>query len=108
MVNYLRIQPITLSGIIDDETVNAIFWSCQNLVRGGDKAKLLCEMVNISNQDYIDENGDSQIREFISNTLFHFEMEIPKNILESWLDDSVIDNFVLTYSPKFIKDTNQS
>jgi hypothetical protein len=101
MENFLRIKPITLSGVINDIIINSIFWNCQNIVRGADRAKLLCDLCYLSTETFVDENGTEYTKEVISNSLYHFEMEIPNDVLQNWTTDDVIDNFVLTYSPKF-------
>jgi hypothetical protein len=91
--NYLRIQPIEIPYFGGSKTANAIFWSCSNLERASNSARLFCELV------YVDDNNPSDF----TPTVYGFSMEVPDNILQTWLDDSIIDDFVLTYSPEFIK-----
>lgn len=93
--NYLKIQPIVLNGLIEDKTVNSIFWTCQYLERNATSANLLCELAYVPDGAPV----DGEIYPSIST----FLMQVPSSILETWLDDSVIDDYVLTYSPKFIK-----
>jgi hypothetical protein len=103
MTDYFNIQPITFSELNGDFTVNAIKWKVLNLDRGITSAKVMCILINISTQTITLSNGQTQEREIIKYYT-SFTMNIPNNILQAWgSDDTVIDNFVLTYSPKFIK-----
>lgn len=90
---YLRIQPIQIPYFGGSKTANAISWSCSTLERGATSARLFCELVNID---------DNNLSDFYP-TVHGFSMEVPNNILQNWLDDSIIDDFVLTYSSDFIK-----
>lgn len=90
-MNYLRIEPIQISNIDLTSEVNAIGWSCINLDRGTTSATLLCSLVYINNE------------EMASEPKYNWSMMIPDNILQAWQSDAVIDDYVLSYSPQFIK-----
>jgi hypothetical protein len=95
MNTYLRIQEINF-GELQEKKANAIIWNVQSLMRGVTEAIVNCSLI------YILPNNGGTIE---SN--YYFNMVIPDNILQAWgADDSVIDDFVLTYSPMFVKDPN--
>jgi hypothetical protein len=71
------------------------------LYRNATTAKLNCDLVNITIKTEIDDEGNTITYDYISPSLLGFEMEIPYEILIIWGPDSVIDDFVLTYSPEF-------
>ena len=103
---YLKIQPVTISTLEKDIVVNGIFWRCPDLTRGANSAKLLCELVYIpetTGTTGTTGTTHTTIDMTFVPTLYSFVMDIPNSVLSIWLDDSVIDTFVLTYSPKFIK-----
>jgi hypothetical protein len=93
-MNYLRIQEINF-GELQEKTTNAIVWNVLSLMRNATEATVHCSLIFVNvDGSTIDSN-------------YHFSMEIPNNVLQSWgSDDSVIDDFVLTYSPLFVKDPN--
>jgi hypothetical protein len=98
MRNYLKIQPITFSNLKGDFTVNAISWKVMNIEREATSAKVICNLVN-----YTPPTNGQNKNDFVA-MYDSYIMDIPNNVLQAWgSDDSVIDNFVLTYSPKFIK-----
>lgn len=92
-MNYLRLQPFKTSQFLEKDC-NAIYWTI-TLNRNITDAEANCSLL------FVDaNNGTHDLNE-------HFIMTIPNTILQSWgADDSVIDNFVCTYSPLFIKDTS--
>lgn len=93
---YLKIQPIQISNFgKQPKTVNAITWNCSSLERNTSSAILFCELAFIDPQD-------AEEKDFYP-THHTFTMEVPKEVLDLWGDDSVIDDFVLTYSSDFIK-----
>ena len=91
-MNYLRLQPFK-TGLLQEKDCNAIYWSV-TLNRNVSNPEILCSLI------FVDaDNGTHDLNEY-------FTMNIPDSVLQSWgADDSVIDNFVLTYSSLFIKDT---
>ena len=90
-MNYLRLQPFK-TGTLQEKDCNAIYWSV-GLIRNITDAEVNCSLI------YVTEDGGTK------DLNQNFTMIIPDAILQSWgADDSVIDDFVLTYSPLFIKD----
>jgi len=88
-MDYLSIKEIAY-GELQEKKANAIIWEVNQLRRNANTANLDCRLFFIDNLT----NAET----FISG----FSMEIPNDVLQSWgSDDSVIDNFVLTYSPLF-------
>ena len=93
-MNYLRIQEINF-GELQEKTANAIVWNVPNLMRNATEATVQCSLI------FVNVDGSTL------DSNYYFSMEIPNNVLQSWgSDDSVIDDFVLTFSPLFVKDTN--
>ncbi len=90
-MNFLRIQEIQISNLNASITANAIGWTCINLDRGATSATLLCSLVYINESD------------LVSPTLYTWSMDVPNNVLQNWQSDEVIDDYVITYSPMFIK-----
>jgi len=101
MSNFLKIKPVYSVATDVYPYANAIIWVCYDLYRNGTSAKLNCNLVNITVRTEIDSEGNTLIYDYISPSLLGFEMEIPYDILEVWGPDSVIDDFVLTYSSDF-------
>jgi hypothetical protein len=98
---YLKIKPIYSVSTDVYPFANAIIWNCYNIYKNAETADLRCEMVNVSTQILPDNDGNPQTVEFISPVLSGFDMVVPKNILDSWGPDDIIDDFVLTYSSDF-------
>jgi len=101
MATYLKIKPYSVPNDQGYGFANAIYWVVSELHRGDEYANLFCNLVNVSIRQIPDENGILQDIEFISPSLMDFQMIIPQEILDTWGPDSVIDDFVLTYSPDF-------
>lgn len=92
-MNYLRIQNFK-TGLLQEDDCNAIYWDV-TLNRNISDAQLNCALL------YVDADGGTH------DLIEHFIMTIPDSVLQSWgEDDSVIDDFVLTHSPLFIKDSS--
>lgn len=91
-MNYLRLQPFKIGTLLEKDC-NAIYWSV-TLNRNITDAEVQCSLI------FVDaNNGTKDLGE-------NFSMIIPNAVLQSWgADDSVIDDFIITYSPLFIKDT---
>ncbi len=91
-MNYLRLQPFQ-TGLLLEKTCNAIYWSV-TLNRNITNAEVVCSLI------FVTPDGGTK------DLLQSFTMTIPDSVLQNWgADDSVIDDFVITYSPLFIKDT---
>jgi hypothetical protein len=101
MSNYLKIKPIYSVATDVYPYANAIMWACNDLYRSAASARLNCDLVNVAVRNEIDSEGNTLIYDYVSPSLLSFEMEIPNDILTSWGPDSVIDDFVLTYSTDF-------
>jgi hypothetical protein len=92
-MNYLRIQNFK-TGLLQEKDCNAIYWKI-TLFRNITDAEVNCSLLFVNA-----DNGTIDLNQ-------NFTMSIPNSVLQSWgADDSVIDDFVLTYSPLFIKDTS--
>jgi len=92
-MNYLKLI-LFKTGLLHEKDCNAIYWTI-TLNRNITEAEVKCSLL------FVDaDNGTHDLNE-------NFSMIVPNTILQNWgSDDSVIDNFVLTYSPLFIKDTS--
>ena len=101
MTTYLKIKPYIVPNDQGYGFANAIYWVVPELYRGDESAQLFCNLVNVSIRQIPDENGVLQDIEFISPSLMNFQMEITQELLDAWGPDSIIDDFVLTYSPDF-------
>lgn len=92
MQNYFYIQPITINiSPFETTEVNAIKWSVLNLKRNAETAVCSCGFLNLT----LDT----------TNSYYNWKISIPKSVLDQWLDDSVIDDYICTTDPRFVKDT---
>jgi hypothetical protein len=92
-MNYLRLQPFKIGTLLEKDC-NGIYWTV-TLNRNITNAEVNCSLI------YVDADGGTKD---LGKT---FTMIIPNEILQNWgADDSIIDDFVCTYSPLFIKDTS--
>lgn len=66
--------------------VNAIRWVVGAIPRGTETAELNVSLM------YIDASGE------VFDMLYNYVLFIPKTILDQWLDDSVIDDFIIAES----------
>jgi hypothetical protein len=58
-------------------------------------AEVICSLIFVTSDGGTKDLGEN------------FTMIIPDSVLQNWgADDSVIDDFILTYSPLFIKDNS--
>jgi hypothetical protein len=91
-MNYLRLQTFRTGQLLEKQC-NAIYWSVM-LNRNITNAEVNCSLI------FVDaDNGTHDLNE-------NFTMVIPDEVLQNWgADDSIIDDFILTYSSLFIKDT---
>ena len=91
-MNYLRLQPFK-TGTLLEKDCNAIYWTV-TLNRNITNAEVQCSLIYVTADGGTKDLGET------------FTMIIPDAVLQSWgADDSVIDDFIITYSPLFIKDT---
>lgn len=91
-MNYLRLQPFKTGSLLEKDC-NALYWTV-TLSRNITDAEASCSLL------FVDADGGTH------DLNEHFTMTIPNSVLQNWgADDSVIDNFVCTYSPLFIKDS---
>jgi len=92
-MNYLKLLPFRI-GTLQEKNCNAIYWSI-TLNRNITDAEIKCSLL------YADADGGTH------DLNENFTMIVPNSVLQSWgADDSVIDDFVCTYSPLFIKDSS--
>jgi hypothetical protein len=92
-MNYLRLQPFKIGTLLEKDC-NAIYWAV-TLNRNITNAEVNCSLIFVTADGGTKDLGES------------FTMVIPDEILQNWgADDSIIDDFVCTYSPLFIKDTS--
>lgn len=86
-MRYFLIQPVTINTTPFVElSVNAIRWVVGSIPRGAETTELNVTLMNI--------NSDNEITDMI----YSYVLFIPKNILDVWLDDSVIDDFIISES----------
>lgn len=91
-MNYLKLMPFKV-GSLQEKNCNAIYWTI-TLNRNITDAEVKCSLLFVDT-----DNGTHGLNE-------NFSMIVPNAILQNWgADDSVIDDFVLTYSPLFVKDS---
>ena len=92
-MNYLRLIQFKIGTLLEKDC-NAIYWAV-TLNRNITDAEVQCSLIFVT--------ADGGTKDLSEN----FSMVIPNSVLQSWgADDSVIDDFILTYSPLFVKDTN--
>jgi hypothetical protein len=91
-MNYFNIEPLTINVTpFETATANAITWKVNELPRGAQSARCMCSLVNTDN---------------MNRTLYGWSLKIPYSILSQWLDDSVIDDYIIDSSNgRFVKDT---
>lgn len=84
---YFKVQPAELSITpFETKTVNAIMWTVKGLVRDADVAELECVCLLIDEMDNPVER------------VYQYSIPVPKSILSTWLDDSVIDDYIVNQS----------
>lgn len=92
-MNYLRLQPFKTGSLLEKDC-NALYWTV-TLSRNITDAEVSCSLLFVNA-----DGGTKDLNQY-------FTMIIPDSILQNWgADDSIIDNFVLKYSPLFIKDNS--
>jgi len=87
---YFEIQPITvnISPFDPPAEVNAIGWDIPYIERGATSAGCGCYMLNTANPE---------------NVIYNWSVQIPGSVLNQWLDDSVIDDYICSTDPRFVK-----
>lgn len=98
MQSLLRIKPYPISMSQGFDFANAIFWAVMGIDRDGEQAELQGSLLNIYTREIPDENGVLQTIEFVSPVLENFQIMVPKEILDIWGPDSVIDDFIISVS----------
>lgn len=89
-MNYFNIEPITLNvSPFETKTVNCISWKVANLERGADSAFCFCSLLTAPN----------------TNPAYTWRISIPKSVLDLWLEDSVIDDYICSTDARFVKVT---
>lgn len=84
---YFKIQPVNLPlSPFETKTANAITWLVSNIVRDADAAELICTCL------LIDTDGNPLER------VYQYSIPVPKSVLSTWLDDSVIDDYIISQS----------
>jgi len=87
---YILIEPIQF-GELQEKQANAITWTVSPLIRGAISATAQCALI------WEDGNGNTV---HVQN----FTVELNQETLNNWgLDDTVIDDAVLAYSPLFVR-----
>ena len=96
MQNYFNIQPITINiSPFETATANAVRWIVNSIPRGTSTAECVCTFININDTSFSD--------------LYFWNLYLPEDILNQWLDDSVIDDYIVSSSNGLIvKDPNSN
>jgi len=87
-MNYFNIQPIeiTIYTPFNYKTITSIKWTAISVPRGSESSTFNCILVDTDGSD-----------------VYNWQVEIPKNIIDQWLDDSVIDDYICSMDARFIK-----
>ena len=99
--SILKIKPYLLPSENKYPYANGIIWTCYGLSRNCLSCWVICDLIYVWTEEYTDENGNILTSEIVSESLFQFQMIVPKEILDIWGPDVVIDDYVLTYDPNF-------
>jgi len=88
-MNYFEIQPIEISinNPFDFKNIVAIKWTAIDVPRGDNNPSTF-------NCILVDEN---QI------DVYNWQIQIPATVVNTWLDDSVIDNYICSIDSRFVK-----
>ena len=89
MANYFNIQPITISvnTPFDFKTITAIRWAASYVPRGPYESSIFkCALLD---QNQVD--------------VYYWDLQIPPTVIEQWLDDSVIDDYICSTDSRFVK-----
>ena len=86
-MKYLRIKETEIPiSPFKKVKINAIQWVVTSLFRGAERVELVCSCVFL--------NEDIPV---ISEP-YSYVLYVPKEVLDIWLDDSVIDDFIISES----------
>jgi len=86
-MTYFNIEPTTINTTPFDEVmVNAIRWIVASIPRGIESTICDCTLM------YVDSEGE------ITDNIYFYNLPIPKNVLDVWLEDEVIDNYIIEQS----------
>lgn len=86
-MNYFNIKETTVStSPFTSITANAIRWVISSMPRGTQVAECNCVLIFVNLDGSIDD------------LLYCYNVMIPKTILDEWLDDSVIDDYIISES----------
>jgi len=88
-MNYFNIQPIEISinNPFDFKNIIAIKWTAIDVSRGNnDPSTFNCILVD---ENYID--------------VYNWQIRIPANIINTWLDDTIIDDYICSTDSRFVK-----
>lgn len=88
-MNYFNIQPIEISinNPFDFKNIVAIKWAAINVPRGSTEPSTFnCIMV--------DEN---------QTDVYNWQIQVPTTVIETWLDDTVIDDYICSLDTRFVK-----
>jgi hypothetical protein len=81
-MNNFKITQTTINkNPFESQEVNAVRWSVDSIARGATVANCNVALLKIDEDDAVQE-------------VYFFTILIPENILNAWLDDSVIDDFI--------------
>jgi hypothetical protein len=86
-MSYFDINPVVVNtSPFEQVETNAIRWVVGAIPRSADTAELYCTLI------FVNQDGS------INDMLYSYTLFIPKSVLEVWLDDSVIDQFIIDNS----------
>jgi hypothetical protein len=86
-MNYFPIKETTIFiNPFEQITVNGIRWIIASMPRSAEITLANCTLI------YVDEDGN------IFDNLYFYNLPIPKNVLDVWLNDEVIDNYIIENS----------
>lgn len=84
-MNYFNIQPITINtSPFETSTANAVKWLVSYLERSANTAQCTCKLLYIGTDE--------------GKELYTWTIDIPEDVLNQWLDDSVIDDYICSTS----------
>lgn len=87
-MNYFNIEPITVNvSPFETKQAIAIQWTVLRLERNSVSAICVCSLLKSPQ----------------APPIYTWHIDIPKSILDQWLDDSVIDNYICSTDPRFVK-----
>lgn len=86
-MNYFNIIETAVSiSPFEQITVNAIRWVIGSMPRATDTAEASCTLI------FVNQDGT------INDMLYSYNLFIPKSVLDIWLNDSVIDDYIIQQS----------